>query len=55
MPLPKVPRSASKAVKRRAFAYAMHELTHNASKRRPLKQRIAIALRVSGLSRGRRR
>ena len=54
MPLPKVPRSAPKRVKQAVFKYVMHELKHNATKRRPLKQRLAIAFRVSGLGRKRK-
>lgn len=54
MPLRTVSKRAKKSVKQAAMQANMHELKHSSTKR-PLKQRIAIALQASGLSRKRRK
>jgi hypothetical protein len=48
MPLKKSKSRSKKAVQK-AISYNMHELKH-AAKKRPYKQRVAIALRAAGVS-----
>lgn len=54
MPLRKARKGSSAKTKRKVFKRAMHELKHS-SRKRPLKQRLAIAFKAAGLSHRRKR
>jgi hypothetical protein len=54
MPLPKARKGSGKKARQRVVGKVMHELKHS-GKKRPRKQRIAIALKQAGLSRRSRR
>jgi hypothetical protein len=50
MPLSKARKGSSKKAKRKVVSEVMHELSAKGEKKRPQKQKIAIALERAGLS-----
>jgi hypothetical protein len=50
MPLPKARKGAKKKARQHVIATVMHELSKKGNKKRPQKQKVAIALDRAGLS-----
>jgi hypothetical protein len=51
MPLPKARKGAKKKARQHVIATVMHELSKKGNKKRPQKQKVAIAMKQAGLSR----